>query len=85
MRKIVAIVVALVFVLGVASLGYTAEDKCAVCHKGEKALDKIVAKKNIKTIAEFVKAVREGASSKMHTKFSDDDLKAAAKTLKLAP
>jgi hypothetical protein len=45
MKKIVAIMVSLIFVLGVASLGLSAEkaDKCATCHKDEKALDKIAA------------------------------------------
>jgi hypothetical protein len=87
MKKITAIVVALAFVLGFAALGFTAEkalDKCASCHKGDKALDKIVAKKNIKSAADFMKAVKEGPSAKMHAKFNDNDIKAAAKELKLA-
>ena len=84
MKKITTIVVTLVFILGFAALGFTAEDKCGSCHKGDKALDKIVAKKNIKSAADFMKAVKEGPSAKMHAKFSDDDIKAAAKSLKLA-
>jgi hypothetical protein len=60
MKKITAIVVAFAFVLGFAALGFTAEDKCRSCHKGDKALDKIVAKKNIKNAADFMKAVEEG-------------------------
>ncbi len=84
MKRVTAIIVALVFVLGVAALGFTAEDKCASCHKGDKALDKIVAKKNIKNAADFMKAVKEGPSAKMHAKFNDDDIKTAAKSLKLA-
>lgn len=83
MKKITAIVVALAFVLGFAALGFTAEDKCGSCHKGDKALDKIVAKKDIKNAADFMKAVKEGPAAKMHGKFSDDDIKAAAKSLKL--
>jgi hypothetical protein len=82
MKRITAIIAALIFVLGVATLGF-AEDKCGSCHKGDKALDKIVAKKNIKDAAAFVKAVKASPSAKMHAKFSDDDLKAAAKDLKL--
>lgn len=84
MKKITAIVLALAFVLGLAALGFTAEDKCGSCHKGDKALDKVVAKKNIKNTADFMKAVKEGPAAKMHAKFNDDDLKAAAKDLKLA-
>jgi hypothetical protein len=83
MKRITAIVVVLAFVLGFAALGFTAEDKCGSCHKGDKALDKIVAKKNIKNAADFMKALKEGPSAKMHAKFSDDDIKAAAKSLKL--
>lgn len=108
MKRIIAIMVALVFVLGVAALGLTADkpaakpaekpaekaaekpadkpadDKCAQCHKGDKALDKVVAKKNIKSSADFVKAVKSGPTAKVHEKFTDADLKAAAKGLKLA-
>lgn len=82
MKRITAIIAALIFVLGVATFGF-AEDKCGSCHKGDKALDKIVAKKNIKDAAGLVKAVKTSPSAKMHAKFSDDDLKAAAKDLKL--
>ena len=85
MKRITAIIAALVFVLGIATLGFAEEkaDKCGSCHKGDKALDKIVAKKNIKDAAGLVKAVKTSPSAKMHAKFSDDDLKAAAKDLKL--
>jgi hypothetical protein len=84
MKRITAIIVALIFVLGFTTLGISAEaDKCGSCHKGDKALDKIVAKKNIKDAAGLMKAVKEGPSAKMHAKFTDDDLKAAAKNLKL--
>ncbi len=87
MKKIVAVVISLVFVLGFATLGFTAEkasDKCASCHKGDKALDKIVAKKNMKSAADFMKALKEGPAAKMHAKFNDNDIKAVAKELKLA-
>ncbi len=82
MKRIAALIIALVFVLGFATLGI-AEDKCASCHKGDKALDKIVAKKGIKDAAGLQKAVKEGPTAKMHAKFSDDDIKAAATALKL--
>ncbi len=82
MKRIMALIVALIFVLGFATLGIAA-DKCGSCHKGDKALDKIVAKKGIKDAAGLLKAVKEGPAAKMHAKFSDDDIKAAAKDLKL--
>ena len=82
MKRITAIIVALVFVLGFTTLGIAA-DKCGSCHKGDKALDKIVAKKSIKDTAGLLKAVKEGPAAKMHAKFTDDDIKAAAKDLKL--
>ncbi len=97
MKKFISIVVAFLFVLGVVSIGLTAEkaekaeksaakaeSKCAKCHKGDKALDKIVDKKKIKTAAELMKAVKEGPKAKIHAKMTDDDIKAAAKDLKLA-
>lgn len=87
MKKLIAMVIALVFILGFVSIGFTAEkatDKCMVCHKGEKALDKIIEKKKTKTAADFMKAVKEGPTAKAHAKFNDNDLKAAAKELKLA-
>lgn len=103
MKKLISIVVAFLFVLGVASIGFTAEqaekaekavkgaekavkaeNKCAKCHKDGKALDKIVEKKKIKTAAELMKAVKEGPKAKIHAKMTDDDIKAAAKELKLA-
>ena len=76
------LVVALVFVLGVASFGFAAEkatDACDKCHKGDKTLDKVAAAKGIKTGDELVKALRGGSKAKMHEKFTDDQLKAAAK------
>jgi hypothetical protein len=90
MKKVIVIFVALVFALGVASLGLAADkpaekpaDKCGSCHKGDKALDKVAAKNNIKSAADLTKAVKEGKNKQMHAKVTDDDIKAAAKELKL--
>ena len=48
MKRLIAVVVTVVFVLGFAVLGFAADaDKCGSCHKGDKALDKIVKSKNI--------------------------------------
>lgn len=82
MKKIIALIVALAFVLGLGALGF-AEDKCDKCHKGEKALDKVAAAKKIDSAAALKKAVKEGPKAKLHEKLTDDDIAAAAKTLKL--
>lgn len=88
MKKLLALVVSALFLLGLTSLAFTAEKekasaKCAKCHKDDKGLDKIVAKKNIKSSADLMKAVKEGPTAKMHAKFTDDDIKATAEELKL--
>jgi len=86
MKRLIAAIVTVVFILGFAALGFAADadkDKCGACHKGEKALDKIVAAKKIKNVDELMKAAKEGKSAKMHEKFTADDYKAAGKALKL--
>ncbi|MBA4349453.1 MAG: hypothetical protein C0415_05635 [Thermodesulfovibrio sp.] len=91
MKKLIAIVVAVIFVLGFASMTFAAEkaagkalDKCVKCHKGEKALDKVVAAKKYDSADALVKAVKANQKgAKAHAKHTDDDLKAAAKELKL--
>ncbi len=86
MKKIIALVVALAFVLGLGALGFAEEAKalaCDKCHKGDKALDKVVAAKKIDSAAGLKKAVKEGPKAKLHEKVTDDDIAAAAKTLKL--
>jgi hypothetical protein len=89
LNRFISIIIALLFILGVASIGLTAEkaaetDKCIKCHKGEKALDKVVEKKKIKTTDELVKAVKEGPKAKVHAKLTEDDVKVSAKDMKLA-
>lgn len=79
MKKFIAIMVAIVFVLSIVALCF-AEDKCATCHKGEKALDKVVAAKGIKTSADFVAKAK---ANKVHAKLTDDEIKASAAALKL--
>lgn len=87
MKKLIAIVVAVIFVLGFVSMTFAAEkapDKCVKCHKGEKALDKVAAAKKYDSADALVKAVKANQKgAKAHAKFTDDDLKAAAKDLKL--
>jgi len=84
MKKIVAIVVAVIFVLGLASFGFAAGlEKCDKCHKGDKAVDKMVEKAKIATAADLTKALREGPKKGMHKPLTDDDLKGAAAALKL--
>ena len=84
MKRVVSMVITVFFVLGVAALGFGADaDKCGSCHKGDKALDKIVKSKNIASVDALMKAVKEGKSAKMHEKFTADDYKAAGKALNL--
>ena len=84
MKRLVAVVITVVFVLGFAALGFAADaDKCGSCHKGEKALDKIVASKKIANCDALMKAVKEGKSAKMHEKLTAEDYKTACKGLKL--
>jgi len=84
MKRLIAVVVTVIFVLGFAALGFAADaDKCGSCHKGDKALDKIVKSKNIANCDALMKAVKEGKSAKMHEKLTADDYKAACKGLKL--
>ncbi len=84
MKRVFTIVVAIIFVLGLASFGFAAGlEKCDKCHKGEKSVDKMVAKGKITTAAALTKALKEGPKKGMHKSLTDDDLKAAAAALKL--
>jgi len=84
MKKIVTIVVAVIFVLGLASFGFAAGiEKCEKCHKGEKSVDKMVVKAGVVTAADLTKTLREGKKAGMHKALTDEDLKGAAAALKL--
>jgi len=83
MKKLLAIVVAVIFVLGLASFGFAGTEKCDKCHQGERAVDKMIAKKKITTAADLTKTLREGPKAGMHKKLSDDEIKSAAEALKL--
>ncbi len=72
-----------VFMLGFAGLGFADMEKCDKCHKGEKSVDKMVAKAKIVTADDLAKALRQGPRAGMHKSMSDDDINAAATTLKL--
>lgn len=84
MKKVLAIVVAVVFVLGLASFGFAAGlEKCEKCHKGEKTVDKMVARAKVMTAADLMKTLREGPKKGMHKPLTDGDIKGAAEALKL--
>ena len=84
MKKVFTLVVAIIFVLGLASFGLAAGlEKCDKCHKGEKSVDKMVTKAKIATAADLAKTLREGPKKAMHKPLTDDDLKGAAEALKL--
>lgn len=81
MKKVIAVVVALIFALGAVSFAF-AYEKCDKCHKGDKALDKVAAAKKLTTAEDIKKAVMASPKAKMHEKFTDEDYQAAAKGLK---
>lgn len=83
MKKVIAIIVAVIFVLGLASFGFAAELKCVKCHKGEKTIDKMVARAKVTTAADLLKVLREGPKKAMHKSLADADIQAAADELKL--
>ncbi len=85
MKRFAALLVAIVFVFGIASLSFatSALDKCNKCHKDDKSLEKVIAAKKIETTDAFIKAVKASPKAKLHEKFTDDDYKAVAKALKL--
>ena len=84
MKKVLAIVVAVIFILGLASFGFAAGlEKCEKCHKGDKAPDKMIAKANVATAADLMKALREGPKKGMHKPLTDDDISGAAAALGL--
>ncbi len=79
MKKIVAIFAAVIFALGMVSMAFAGTEKCDKCHKGDKAVDKIVAAKKIADGDALVKAVRTSPKAGLHKSLADDDLKAALK------
>jgi len=84
MKKILAIVVAVIFVLGLASFGFAAgTEKCEKCHKGEKAPDKMIVKAKVATAADLMKTLRECPKKAMHKALTDEDINGAAAALKL--
>ena len=84
MKKVLTIVMSVIFVLGLATFAFAAGmQKCEKCHKGDKSVDKVAAKAKIATAADLTKALKEGPKKGMHKTLTDDDLKAAAAALKL--
>ncbi len=82
MKKVLAVVVAVIFVLGLASFGFAAgTEKCEKCHKGDKAPDKMIVKAKVATAADLMKTLREGPKKGMHKSLTDDDIKGAAAAL----
>jgi hypothetical protein len=83
MKRVLALITTMVFMLGMAAVGFAAPSKCANCHKGDKAVDKIVKAKKIATAADLTKAVRTGPKANLHKSMQDADIAAEAKLLKL--
>jgi hypothetical protein len=84
MKRVLATVVAVIFLLGLTSFGFAAGlEKCEKCHKGDKAPDKMIAKAKIATAADLVKTLREGPKQGMHKPLTDEDINGAAAALGL--
>jgi hypothetical protein len=84
MKKVLTVVVAVIFVLGLASFGFAAGlEKCDKCHKGEKAPDKMIAHAKIASAADLSAALKNGPKKGMHKSLTDDDIKGAAAALGL--
>lgn len=80
MKKLIA-AVGMLAVLG--SGVALAAGKCDTCHKGDKAVDKIVKAKNIDTCAKLLDDLRKGPKAGIHKKLTDDEIKAECKALGL--
>ncbi|HMK43313.1 MAG TPA: hypothetical protein VK445_04190 [Dissulfurispiraceae bacterium] len=76
MKKIVAVVVAIIFALGMVTMAFAASEKCDKCHKGDKAIDKIVADKKLNA-DNIVNTLRNSPKAGLHKSLTDDDIKAA--------
>jgi hypothetical protein len=83
MKRLLVLITTMVFMLGMASLGLAATDKCNKCHPGAKSVDKSVKAKKIATAADLKKAIRTGPKAGLHKAMTDADIAAEAKALKL--
>jgi hypothetical protein len=83
MKRIFTLMLMVIFLLGFAGLGFAGVEKCDKCHKGEKSIDKMVAKSKIASAADLTKALRQGPKAGMHKALADEDIAAAATSLKL--
>jgi hypothetical protein len=82
MKKMIALVTVMLFMFGMTAFGFAA-GKCDGCHKGDKAVEKIVKAKKIATAADLTKAVKSGPKAGLHKNMTDADIAAEAKALKL--
>lgn len=85
MKKIFAIAVAFTLVLGFASFAAAGWEKCEGCHNGNiaKSTKQMLVKK-FKTTDALIKGAKESPNPMMNAwKDKEDDLKTAAKDLKL--
>jgi hypothetical protein len=82
MKKIVVLMTVVVFMFGMTAFTFAAE-KCDKCHKGEKAVAKIVKAKKIATGEDLAKILRTGPKASLHKSMSDADIAAEVKVLKL--
>ena len=92
MKRIVSIVLALVIVMGFATVSMAGWDKCKGCHVdagkpfeigGKTVLTKAALLKKFKTAADFKKAAKDAQNPIMNAFKGDADLDASAKDLGL--
>jgi len=83
MKRMLTLMLTVIFMLGFAGLGFAGTDKCDKCHKGEKSIEKMVVRAKIVTDVDLTKALRNGPKAGMHKSLTQDDINEAATVLKL--
>ncbi|MCI4626408.1 MAG: hypothetical protein L3V56_10660 [Candidatus Magnetoovum sp. WYHC-5] len=74
MRKVMALILTLVFVLGLASFAAADWEKCKACHNGKVAPDEAAMKAKFKTADEFVKAAMTSPNAMMKSQQGDEEV-----------
>jgi hypothetical protein len=84
MKIVLIIVVAIILLVGLAPFGSAVVlEKCDRCHKGKKAVERIIARAKIVTAADLNKTLKEGPKKGIHKLLTDADLKTVAAALNL--
>jgi aspartate ammonia-lyase len=84
MKKIAAMVTIMVFMLGMASLGFASStETCDKCHKDGNELKKLAASKKIVTDEDLFRVLRKGSKAGLHASLTDDNIREASRALNL--